>query len=301
MDADVEVLFRRPSADHFVGRGALRVRLSPDYNRKTLPHDYEAKIQETWTRKTDENSTLYNGTKFRLHSVDCDNDDRSANVTFNLGVTCYRDFIGTNWSPNAKLYRGLGTEEWGDSQAFLSDALGVGALLETSDGFVVLLKRSMSCAEAPGLWDIPGGHPEPKAVVGNKSHEEINLLEICPEKVVDEIFNSTLSEIVDEVNIPQDTLTDPLLVGIARNTTSAGRPSSEYYVRCNLTSEEVRTLYNKGTQAEADESNGIMFLPVNQITNLQVMKNDIWCEMAPSAKGCLMMFGLASNKGLDCE
>lgn len=77
--------------------------------------------------------------------------------------------------------------------------------------------------------------------------------------------------------------------------------SNVFVLRCNLTSEEVRTLYNKGTQAEADESNGIMFLPMNQIRNLQVMKKDIWCEMAPSAKGCLMMFGLASNKGLDCE
>lgn len=70
-----------------------------------------------------------------------------------------------------------------------------------------------------------------QTIVGNKSLEEIDLLEISSEKVVNEIFNSTLSEIVDEVNIPQDTLTDPLLVGIARNTTSAGRPSSEYYVR----------------------------------------------------------------------
>lgn len=162
MDADVEVLFRRLSVEDFVGREALRVRLSPGYNRRTLPHDYETKIQETWTRKTDENPTLYNGTKFRLHSVDCDDGDRSATVTFNLGVTCYRDFIGTNWSPNAQLYRSLGAEEFGDRQAFLSDALGVGALLETSDGFAVLLKRSLSCGEAPGLWDIPGGHPEPK-------------------------------------------------------------------------------------------------------------------------------------------
>ena len=49
--------------------------------------------------------------------------------------------------------------------------------------------------------------------------------------IADEIFNATLKEIVDEVNIPLSELSDPVLLGIARNATSAGRPSSEYFVR----------------------------------------------------------------------
>jgi hypothetical protein len=60
---------------------------------------------------------------------------------------------------------------------------------------------------------------------------EIMLDEMSEDQVVDEIFNSTLREIADEVNVPIGTLTDPELIGIARNTTSAGRPSSEYYVK----------------------------------------------------------------------
>ena len=44
----------------------------------------------------------------------------------------------------------------------MSDALGVGALVETADHQVVFLKRSENLAEEPGLWDIPGGHPEPQ-------------------------------------------------------------------------------------------------------------------------------------------
>ena len=44
----------------------------------------------------------------------------------------------------------------------MSDALGVGAFLVSSDDQVVLLKRGLHLAEAPGLWDIPGGHPEPQ-------------------------------------------------------------------------------------------------------------------------------------------
>jgi len=49
----------------------------------------------------------------------------------------------------------------------MSDALGVGAFLESSDGQVVLLKRGEHLAEAPGLWDIPGGHPEPQVRIGS--------------------------------------------------------------------------------------------------------------------------------------
>lgn len=60
---------------------------------------------------------------------------------------------------------------------------------------------------------------------------QICMGDMSEESVVDEIFNSTLREIADEVNVPIGTLTDPELMGIARNTTSAGRPSSEYYVR----------------------------------------------------------------------
>ena len=66
--------------------------------------------------------------------------------------------------------------------------------------------------------------------MGKVEAQEIDLKSISAEDVVNEIFNSTLNEICDEVNIPKSTLTDPVLLGIARNTTSSGRPSSEYLV-----------------------------------------------------------------------
>lgn len=68
-------------------------------------------------------------------------------------------------------------------------------------------------------------------LVGNIPISEIDIEILSPQAIVTEIFDSTLREIVDEVNIPLETLSDPLLIGIARNTTSAGRPSSEYVVR----------------------------------------------------------------------
>lgn len=83
-------------------------------------------------------------------------------LNLQLGLTCYKDFLGTNWSQETVNIQERGQVEFGDPKAFLAQPLGVGAVLVTSDGQVVLLRRSQKVAEAAGLLDIPGGHPEPK-------------------------------------------------------------------------------------------------------------------------------------------
>lgn len=89
-------------------------------------------------------------------------DADGAILRLRLGLTCYKDFLGTNWSREAVKLQHRGRLEVGDPQALLAQPLGVGAVLVTSDGQVVMLRRSLRVAEAAGLLDIPGGHPEPK-------------------------------------------------------------------------------------------------------------------------------------------
>jgi len=90
----------------------LKVMLSVGYNRKPLPASHEAAIDEIWNSRLQGNPTLWNGSKFRIASVT----DGSDGVTFNLGITSYKDFIGTNWSPNAKTLRRLGDQDYANSQ-----------------------------------------------------------------------------------------------------------------------------------------------------------------------------------------
>ena len=71
-------------------------------------------------------------------------------------------------------------------------------------------------------------------LVGKLAVEEIDLARLSAADVIKEIFDSTLREIVDEVNVPMESLSDLVLIGVARNTTSAGRPSSEYYVKYDI-------------------------------------------------------------------
>lgn len=157
LDADVELMLSIKDG-YFVPRSNLNVVVSRSYNRRPLPEPYESDINVTWDKRVAENSKVWNGTKFRIDTATAEN----GSATFHIGLTDYKDFIGTNWSPNARTFVELGLKLCGNTHAYMSDALGVGAFVLTADDHIILLKRSAHCAEAPGMWDIPGGHPEPK-------------------------------------------------------------------------------------------------------------------------------------------
>ena len=66
---------------------------------------------------------------------------------------------------------------------------------------------------------------------------------------------------------------------------------SHTYVCCyrtNLSSEQVTSLYNKGSQAEADETTNIMLLPHSQLSNIR--QDKLWDSLAPNAKGCFLLY-----------
>ncbi|XP_051506158.1 uridine diphosphate glucose pyrophosphatase NUDT22 [Myxocyprinus asiaticus] len=217
-------------------------------------------------------------------------DEQSCVLKLQLGLTCYKDYLGTNWSGEAGNLQSRGQAESEDPQAFLAQPLGVGAVMATSDGEVVLLRRSQKVAEAAGLLDIPGGHPEPKMVCQGVNEESIRVdLLLGKERViVSEIFSSVCAEISDEVNVPLSSLSKPLFMGIALNHTSAGRPSAEFYVRCSLTTEEVRDFYRRGGP-EAHESTDILFLSQAEMQRLDE-RTPLWSEMCPSAKGAVLLY-----------
>ncbi|GFS22675.1 nucleoside diphosphate-linked moiety X motif 22-like [Elysia marginata] len=289
-------------------QSCVKVCLSSDYNRKhpladTYMHsEFQAfgkkfsvnreadPVDIVWEDRVKENPRLFNATKFRIHSVETVDDNE---VLMSLGVTDYKEFLGTNWAPHAQFLQSQGEELHGNSQIFLSDALGVGASVITSDDFLIFLCRSEHCAEAPGTYDVPGGHAEPKEIIGDVPLKDISLSSFDCGKVVHEIFDSILREVTDEVNIPRQSLSAPLYTGTHRNLTSAGRPSVAFEIKCALSREEVLNLYRKGNQSEADESTNILFVPWKEIPNLDSSSPELWNKMAPSAKGNLTVLCMA--------
>lgn len=227
----------------------------------------ESEIVEVWTARASKEPWLFNGSKFRLHSFclaspqrapepprppasgdgqgggETEEENVSAGdpvkgregpeppLTLRLGLTCYRDYLGTNWSSRVSELRQLGEAEFGDPWALLAQPLGVGAILCTRDRQVVLIRRSHRVAEAGGLLDIPGGHPEPKVkeselrvagtTGGGLQHccapqvvceqlglavreEQIRVGMMEQAAVVSELFSSVCVEIRDEVGPSQN-------------------------------------------------------------------------------------------------
>lgn len=160
MDPEVYLLLHCPPGG--LPKEQVRAELSPAHDRRPLPEGDKA-IAAVWESRLQAQPWLFDAPKFRLHSATLvPTGSPGPQLLLRLGLTSYRDFLGTNWASSAAWLRQQGAADWGDKQAYLADPLGVGAALATADDFLVFLRRSRQVAEAPGLVDVPGGHPEPQ-------------------------------------------------------------------------------------------------------------------------------------------
>ena len=140
----------------------FRVNFNPElYNAKPLPEEIQKKLDERWDALVNDakpGRILYNQSKFRLHSVEMktSDHDQSVQVILNLGLTDYKSFICTQQQQLSDDIRQAIHEE------HLGHPLGVGCLLITADDNLVLIKRSSACIDLPNMYDVPGGHAEPR-------------------------------------------------------------------------------------------------------------------------------------------
>lgn len=123
-------------------------------------------IEELWLKKSESSIRLFNASKFRYDQVIVNKKDNIlSNIKLLLGTTNYKEFIGTNCAPFAENLVAAGINDYSDPQAYLSNPVGVGGLLETNENDLVFIRRSNTCAEMPELIDRPGGHPEPDVIM----------------------------------------------------------------------------------------------------------------------------------------
>ncbi|WCJ41164.1 hypothetical protein M5689_022046 [Euphorbia peplus] len=241
---DYKLLLWCPSA---LSPSQVSVVFDPSFDR--IPHDdaqLENAVSTIWEQRSQKNTSLYNGTKFRyggynLHSGVGANQDY--HVSLHLGLTDYRTFVGTNLNPLWEKF--IAPLEDDITQCrHMSDPLGNGAIVETSDKKIVVLQRSHNVGEFPGHFVFPGGHPEPEEV-GITSHQstEHNVdSDIINKKVSQEMFDSIIREVVEEIGVPATSLCDPLFIGISRRVLNV-RSAAFFFIKCCLQSEEIQQLY----------------------------------------------------------
>ena len=260
------------------GLGETEVEVDFGEQHDRVPHVSDDGIDEAWRRQLLSAPRTWDAPKFRLASVLVTStaggttaggaerldrrDGRAAPaVLLRVGSTSYREHVGTcTSSRDAAARRALredGLATFGSASAHLSDALGVEAALETSDGGLVLLRRAAGVVGSVGKFNGPSGHPEPELVktvsrraapedkrrraarreLPSGSDSSRTSSRMCHDLVREELFASVLREIAEETGVPSASLSPPRLVGAMRD--GFGKPDLLFRVATAFTSRQV--------------------------------------------------------------
>ena len=259
------------------GLGETEVEVDFGEQHDRVPHVSDDGIDEAWRRQLLSAPRTWDAPKFRLASVLVTStaggttavserqrldrrDGRAAPaVLLRVGSTSYKEHVGTcTSSRDAAARRALredGLATFGSASAHFSDALGVEAALETSDGGLVLLRRAAGVVGSVGKFNGPSGHPEPELVktvsrraaptdetkrqtrAGSKSDSSRTSSRTCDDLVREELFASVLREIAEETGVPSASLSPPRLVGAMRD--EFGKPDLLFRVATAFTSRQV--------------------------------------------------------------
>ncbi|KAF8052874.1 hypothetical protein N665_1495s0005 [Sinapis alba] len=223
----------------------VSVDFSNSHDRIQHPdHDLEDSIAQAWEQRTQRNSSLFNGQKFRFGSLCIDGDagtNEVPHVFLRLGLTDYRTFVGTNLSSQWEKFL-VASQDDSVRCRHTSSPLGNAAVIETSDHKIIVLRRSDNVGEFPGHYVFPGGHPEPMSV-GIDSHQLEKDGEVLNEKVTQEMFDSITREVVEETGIPASSLSPPLFIGISQRELNV-RPAMFFFIKCSRHSDDIQRLYS---------------------------------------------------------
>jgi 8-oxo-dGTP pyrophosphatase MutT (NUDIX family) len=111
--------------------------------RQDLPQELNRAQERYW--QTLDKEWLYNGELVRL--------DRWAGkngLHLLLSITDYKSLLYSHAHAENIIFK------WG--KEYLSRALGVSAIVVSSDDYIFVMQNSAHVGEYPGYWDVPGGH-----------------------------------------------------------------------------------------------------------------------------------------------
>ncbi|XAR60530.1 hypothetical protein NMG60_11033946 [Bertholletia excelsa] len=239
-----------------------------------IPHpdvELENSISEIWDQKVQRNATLYNGKKFRYGGhvlLSVDDSNQEPKVCLNLGLTDYRTFVGTNLSPLWEKFIVPSEDDCRRCQ-HTSSPLGNDAIVETSDNRILVLQRSYNVGEFPGHYVFPGGHlryaPQEVGISSHQYGKDRSNAELINRKISQEMFDSIICEVVEEIGAPAASLSNPVFIGISRRVLNA-RPAAFFFMKCSLHSEEIQQVYSSAQ--DGFESTQLYAVSKNDLENI---------------------------------
>eukprot|EP00897_Mesotaenium_endlicherianum_P005437 jgi/Mesen1/4921/ME000246S04140 len=223
----------------------LLVDFSPLHDRQPHPNsELEATVDKTWEERLESQPALYNGTKFRYAGckvVETNGQAQPSAVLLQLGLTDYKSHMGTNLSSEWRQFESAQSDTDAHRWRHLASPLGNAAVVETSDGRIVVLQRGSAVGEFPRCPVFPGGHSEPSEVgifshstqgSGSEAAEE----ERC-KLIVDEMYAGIVREVEEETGAPASSR--------VHNT----RPTAIFRACCALSAHQLLHCYTAAQHA----------------------------------------------------
>ena len=222
--------------------------------------DFARRAETHWqTLLADGKKFLFNGALCRLEKFGAEN----GHLQLSFSRTCYRDLLFSN-ANTAELIATLG--ESGPVQA-----LGISAVIETADGFLPIIRRSMHVGEGPGALDIIGGHIHPDEHFRNGAPD---------------VFVAIKDEIHAELGVPLDRLDDCVCIGLTESFRQR-KPELAFFVRLPLTMAEIRQLAQHAP--EGDEYAELFAIGAEAATVAKFC-DEHGDNIASATRGCLQLY-----------
>lgn len=223
----------------------------------------DAQFEETWQREMEQavkrGAVLYNGELCRLIEFAAEGN----RLSLKLGPTNFREFLGTNLV-RAHLRYVHGPE-------VLANPVGVSTAVTTSDGFVLLGRRSQKVVFNAGKIHPIGG-----------------MLDPVPQGGVPDPFASILQEMQTETSVAPDMIESIVCMGLVRDKRIV-QPELVFDAKLNVDAATLRKM--AASASDAHEHDNLMLLmdyPSSVITFME--KHDE--VLTPVAMATLLLHGL---------
>lgn len=193
---------------------------------------------------------FYNGELFRLEQSSA----RPELLELSLTRTCYRD----------QLYSNAHLHELGIEAA--TRGLGVSAIVITADGYTPIIRRSMHLGEAPGMFDVIGGH----------AHPDLHLRNGKPD-----LFAAIAEEVTAELGLKPEEVMVECCAGIVENLATL-KPDIVFLTHITPTMAQLEQSVKHASEAE--EYTELLAVRISAVAEFMSVYH---AELTPPALGCL--------------
>ena len=208
-----------------------QVRLHVRPGLRTYSPELERRIEEAWAAAAASGLHLWDGPVYSLLGSGV---SAAGTLACEVQQTSYKAFYGTNVCHSESI----------TDRALLANSLACCCVCHTSDGHILLGRRSHTVAEDQGVWHIPGGNLD-----------DLSAGHAAP-------FMQIRREVEEEAHVRAQHIERLVCMGMGRNNRSH-KPEFLFFARLHLNADELRARLHMAE--DANEHTTWLLLPVGEV------------------------------------